>query len=48
MESSLEGNPSFVEGPFKKTVLFGMKKQVEDLTRFEWPTIEDIRKMDLD
>ena len=35
-------------GPFKKTPLFGSKKQSEDLTRFEWPISKDLMKMSLD
>ena len=36
------------DGPFKKTGLFGAKKQSEDLQRFEWPSTEELKKMSLD
>ena len=37
-----------VEGPFKRTPLFGAKRQSEDLHRFEWPSAADLRDMSLD
>ena len=36
------------DGPFRKTPIFGSKKQSEDLQRFEWPSAKELQTMSLD
>ena len=37
-----------IDGPFKKTLMFGTRKQSEDLQRFEWPSAKELQQMSID
>ena len=41
--SSLDGLDSkLLSGPFKKTAIFGQKRQSDDLFKFEWPSAKEL------